>query len=129
MDRLPRPARPLLWIGSSRKDYAAFPPRVQEGFGFELFLAQTGQHPPSAKVLKGMGAGVVELVGDFDGDTFRSVYTVHFETTIYVLHCFKKKSKRGIKTSKADLDLIKRRVQMAESDYRTRIKEDRKDEH
>lgn len=126
MDRFPRPARPLLWVGSSRKDYAAFPTGVQEGFGFELFLTQTGQHPPSAKVLKGMGHGVVELIGDFDGDTFLSVYTVHFETAIYVLHCFKKKSKRGIQTPKADLDLIRRRIQMAEADHKTRTKKDRR---
>jgi phage-related protein len=68
MDRLPRPARPLLWIASSRKDYAEFPPKVQEVFGFELFLAQTGQDPPSAKMLKGVGKGIVELIEDFDGD-------------------------------------------------------------
>ena len=69
MVRLPRPARPLLWIASSRKDYAEFPQEVQEVFGFQLFLAQTGQHPPSAKMLKGVGSGVVELIEDFDGDT------------------------------------------------------------
>ena len=78
MDRLPRPERPLFWIATSRKDYAEFPPRIQEEFGFQLFLAQTGQHPPSAKALKGLGSGVVELIGDYDGDTFRSVYTVRF---------------------------------------------------
>jgi phage-related protein len=73
-------------VGSSKKDYVTFPEQVQEEFGFELFLAQTGQHPPSAKILKGLGAGVVELIDDFDGDTYRAVYTAHFETVVYVLH-------------------------------------------
>jgi len=126
MDTLPRPSRPLLWIASSRKDYAEFPPKVQEQFGFELFLAQAGQHPPSAKVLKGLGSGIVELVEDFDGDTYRSVYTVRFETAVYVLHCFKKKSKRGIKTPQSDIDLIKRRVRDAEADYSAKTNEERK---
>lgn len=58
-----RPIRPLLWVASSRRDYGLFPNRVQESFGFELFLAQTGQHPPSAKPLKGLSGGVVELIG------------------------------------------------------------------
>jgi phage-related protein len=120
MDRLPRPARPLRWIASSRKDYAEFPPKVQEVFGFELFLAQTGQHPPSAKVLKGVGSGVIELVEDFDSDTYRAVYAAQFETALYVLHCFKKKSKRGIKTPQSDVDLIKRRFRDAEADYANR---------
>ena len=91
MEKLPRPARPLRWVGSSRKDYRDFPPRVQDRFGFELFLAQTGQHPPSAKLLKGLGSGVVELVDDFDGGTYRAVYAVRFELAIYVLHAFKKR--------------------------------------
>lgn len=67
--------RPLLWVASSKRDYQQFPSRVQDAFGFELYLAQTGQHPPSAKPLKGLGGGLVELVEDFDGDTYRAVYT------------------------------------------------------
>jgi phage-related protein len=106
--------RPLFWVASSRRDYRAFPSRVQESFGFELFLAQTGQHPPSAKRLKGIGGSVVELVGSFDGDAFRAVYTARFEEAVYVLHAFKKKSKRGIETPKQDIDLIKRRLRDAE---------------
>jgi phage-related protein len=118
MENLPRPARPLLWVGSSRKDYALFPPKVQETMGFELFLAQTGQFPPSAKPLKGVGSGLVELIEDFDGDTYRAVYTVRFETAIYVLHCFLKKSKQGIKTPQSDIELIKRRYRDAETHFR-----------
>lgn len=73
MYRLPRPTKPLRWIASSYKDYGNFPPAVQDCFGFELFLAQTGQHPPSAKPLKGLGSGMVELVEHHDGDTYRVV--------------------------------------------------------
>ena len=89
MRELPRPVKPLRWVASSRKDYQQFPPKVQDTFGFELFLAQTGEHPPSAKPLKGFGGGVVELIENFDGDTYRAIYAVRFETTVYVLHCFK----------------------------------------
>jgi phage-related protein len=117
MDRPSRPARALRWIGSSRKDYGDFPSAVQENFGFELFLAQIGQHPPSAKWLRGLGGGTVELVDDFDGDTYRAVYTTSFETAVYVLHSFKKKSKTGIRTAQHDIDLIRRRLKDAEADH------------
>ena len=115
MAKLPRPLRPLVWIASSKKDYGGFPPKVQDEFGFQLFLAQTGQHPSSAKPLKGFGSGTIELVEDFDGDTYRAVYSVRFATAVYVLHAFKKKSKRGIKTPQTDIDLIKRRLRAAET--------------
>lgn len=124
MERLPRPARTLRWIGSSRKEYGDFPPKVQDCFGFELFLAQTGQHPPSAKLLKGLGSGIVELVEDFDGDTYRAIYTVRFETAVYVLHAFKKKSKHGIKTPQSDIDLVKKRLRDAETDHAARTKQE-----
>src|SRR5215471_18588120 len=76
MAKLARPLRPLRWVGSSKRDYGRFPARVQDNLGFALFLVQTGQHPPAAKPLKGLGSGVIELVEDFDGDTYRAVYTV-----------------------------------------------------
>jgi phage-related protein len=126
MKRLSRPIRPLRWIGSSRKDYREFPPRVQENFGFELFLAQAGQHPPSAKLLKGFGSGIVEVIDDFDGDTFRAVYAVRFESAVYVLHSFKKKSKQGIKTPQSDIELIKRRLKDAAADDAARTKQESK---
>ena len=87
-----------------------------------FFLAQTGQHPPSAKLLKGLGSGAVELVDDFDGDTYRTVYSVRFETAMYVLHAFKKKSKQGIRTPKSDIELIKRRLKDAEADNAAYLK-------
>ena len=120
MAGLNRPIRPLRWIGSSRKDYGEFPEHVQESFGFGLYLAQTGLHPLGAKPLKGLGSGMIELVEAFDGDAFRTVYTVRFETAIYVLHCFKKKSRTGIKTPQSEIELIKRRLRDAEADYASR---------
>lgn len=120
-----RPIRPLLWVASSRRDYELFPNRVQESFGFELFLAQTGQHPQSAKPLKGLSGGVVELIGNFEGDAYRSVYTVRFAEAVYVLHAFKKKSKRGIETPKQDIDLIRRRLKDAEIDHAERFRKEK----
>jgi len=126
MVRMVSPERPLLWIASSKRDYREFPSRVQDGFGFELYLAQTGQHPPSAKPLKGLSSGTVVLVEHFDGDTYRAVYTVQFSEAVYVLHAFKKKSKRGIKTPQGDIDLIKRRLKDAEQDHAQRFKKESK---
>ena len=121
-----RPERPLLWVASSKRNYREFPSRVQDGFGFELYLAQTGQHPPSAKPLRGFGSGTLELIEDFDGDTYRTVYTVRFGEAIYVLHAFKKESKRGIKTPQSDIDLIRRRLRDAEQDHAQRFKKESK---
>ena len=126
MPTFARPLRPLLWVASSKRDYDQFPARVQETMGFELFLAQTGQHPPSAKPLHGLGRGTVELIEDFAGDTYRTVYTVHFAAAIYILHAFKKKSKRGRKTPQSDIDLIKRRLKDAEHDHAQRFIQERK---
>jgi phage-related protein len=126
MVKIVRLVRPLLWVASSKRDYQEFPDRVQDTLGFELFLAQTGQHPPSAKPLKGFGSGVVELVEDFDKDTYRAVYAVRFGEAVYVLHAFKKKSKHGIKTPKRDIELVKQRLKDAEHDHALRFKKERK---
>jgi phage-related protein len=117
------PVRPLLWVASSKRNYCEFPGKVQDNLGFELFLAQTGQHPPSAKPLKGFVSGVLELVEDYDGDTYRAVYAVRFKEAIYVLHAFQKKSKRGIATPKSDIDLIRRRLRDAEIYHAEWLKE------
>jgi len=109
--------RPLRWIGSSRKDIRAFPKRVREDVGYSLWEAQQGHKAPNAKPLKGFhGADVVEIVEDFDGDTYRAVYTVRIREAVYVLHVFQKKAKSGIKTPQPDLDTIRRRLGMAEED-------------
>ncbi len=111
-----RQVRPLRWIGSSLKDCREFPQEVRERLGFSLFLAQMGLHPQGAKSLQGLGGGMVELIEDFDGDTYRAIYTVRLEAAVYVLHSFKKKSKSGIKTPQKDVDLIRARLRMAETD-------------
>jgi phage-related protein len=106
--------KPLFWIGSSRKDLLAMPKAVQREFGFALHLAQIGTRHPSAKALRGFGsAGVLEVVEDFASDTYRAVYTVRFADAVYVLHCFKKKSTKGIETPKPDMELIRKRLEDA----------------
>lgn len=111
-----RPLKPLVWIRSSRKDLKAFPASVRDIMGYALFLAQAGDKHVAAKPMKGFGPGVVEIVEDFDRDTYRAVYTVRFADAVYVLHAFQKKSKRGARTSKSDLDLIRRRLKDVEAD-------------
>ena len=87
------PVKQVVWVGASRKDLKAFPRAVQRTFGVALFAAQLGETPPDAKVLKGFGgAGVLELIEDHRGATWRAVYTVRFAARIYVLHAFQKKS-------------------------------------
>lgn len=109
--------KPVHWIGSSGKDLRAMPEEVQDDIGYALYLAQMGDKHADAKPLTGFkGAGVLEIVENHDGDTYRAVYTVRFANAIYVLHAFQKKSKRGIATPQADLDLIKRRLQQATED-------------
>jgi len=115
----------LAWIGSSRKDLKKFPAEVQSAMGFALYQAQLGLKAINAKPLAGFGgASVLEIVDDFQTDTYRAVYTVKFRDVIYVLHAFQKKSRKGIATRKADLDLIKRRLKVAEEDHETRSLEE-----
>ena len=105
----------VLWVGSSKKDLMAMPDEVKSAFGFALYLAQQGKKHQNAKPLKGFsGAGVLEVIEDNLGDTFRAFYTVKIAENIYVLHCFQKKSKRGIETPKQDIDLIRDRLKMAQ---------------
>ncbi len=107
----------LRWVSSSKKDLLALPDDVVDLFGFALHLAQTGKKHSQAKPLKGFGgAGVLEVVEDHLGDTFRAVYTVKIAGIVYVLHCFQKKSKHGIETPKHDIDLIKDRLKIAVAD-------------
>ena len=113
------PRKPVAWIGSSYKDYRSFPGPVQDMMGYALFLAQTGKMHSDAKPLKGFGgAGVLEVVDDDQGDTYRAVYTVKFEEAVYVLHAFQKKSKQGRKTPPQDMDMIRRRLKAAEEHHR-----------
>lgn len=92
------------------------PDEVRQTFGFALYHAQVGSLHPDAKPLKGFGSpGILEVVEDWRGDTYRAVYTVRFAEAIYVLHCFQKKSKRGIQTPKREMDLIRERLREAEA--------------
>ncbi len=110
--------RPLEFIGSSLEDLSEFPAEVKRCLGFALRAAQKGGKHPDAKPLTGFGgAGVLEVISDFDGDTFRAVYTVKFKGVIYVLHAFQKKSKKGIETPRAEIEKIRLRLKDAKARY------------
>ena len=116
----------VVWVGPTRKELKAFPRPVQRAVGLALYAAQIGEMPPDAKVLKGFGggAGVLELVEDHRGDTYRAVYTVRFTTRIYILHVFQKKSKRGIATPRKEIELIRARLEWARRMHAGSTKED-----
>ncbi len=108
--------KPLFWIGSSKKDLVGLPIGVRKFFGHALDFAQRGDRHDAAKVLKGFGgAGVLEVIEDDAGGTYRAVYTVRFEEAVFVLHCFQKKSKGGIATPKEDMNMIRDRLKIAEA--------------
>lgn len=112
----PSNTKPLRWVAGSKRDLLVMPDDVQQVFGYALHLAQTGSRHDKAKALSGFGsAGVLEVVEDSRGDTYRAVYTVRFEDAVYVLHCFQKKSTRGIRTPKADMDKIRERLRAVEA--------------
>ncbi|HEY8699106.1 MAG TPA: type II toxin-antitoxin system RelE/ParE family toxin [Rhizomicrobium sp.] len=116
-----RDFRPVEWVGSSYKDFISFPDAVQDEMGYALYLAQTGRMHASAKPLKGFGgAGVVELVEDDRHGTYRAVYTVQFESAVYVLHAFQKKSRKGLKTPREEIELVRRRLKIAAADEQSR---------
>jgi phage-related protein len=109
------PLKPLIWIGSARRDFRAMPAAVKSDMGYALYLAQQGEKHRNAKPLKGFGgAGVVEIVADYRGDTFRCVYTVRLAGSIYVLHVFQKKSKKGRETPEPDKAVVEQRLREAE---------------
>lgn len=111
--------KPVHWIGSSQEDLKKFPKEARREIGFALDKAQRGSKHPSAKPLHGFGgANVLEIVENHHGDTYRSVYTVRFAEAVYVLHCFKKKSKSGIKTPRQEIELIEARLTSATEDYK-----------
>lgn len=120
MDEVKQDLKPIHWIAGSKDDLKAFPEAVQRPFGYALFRAQQGKKAPSASPLKGIvrGAGVLEVVEDHDTNTYRAVYTVRFAEAIYVLHAFQKKSKKGIATPKAEIELIRARLEAARRHYK-----------
>ncbi len=115
--------KPVVWIGSSLKNLRDFPPSVQDHIGYALYVAQDGGKHPDAKTLSGFGgAGVLEIIANHQGDTFRGVYTVRFAGTIYVLHTFQKKSKSGRETPRRDIEMIMQRLREAEDLARKRTR-------
>ena len=112
--------RPLYWVGSSKRDLLAFPAAVIGEIGWALGVAQFDGKHPAAKPWKGEGPRVLEVVENFDGNTYRAVYTVRFSLAVYVLHCFQKKSPRGIKTARSDISVVHQRLRTAQADYEVR---------
>ena len=111
---MPDHLKPVHWVGSSKRDLLAMPSDVVDVFGFALHLAQAGKKHDQSKPLRGFGgASVLEVVEDHMGDTYRAVYTVKIAERVYVLHCFQKKSTKGIETPKQDMELIRERLKAA----------------
>jgi phage-related protein len=107
--------RQLIWVGSSLEDLRVFPDEVKRTMGYALHLAQMGGKHLDAKPLRGFGgAGVLEVVDNLAGNTYRAVYTVRFPTAVYVLHAFQKKARRGIATPKQDIELVRSRLRRAQ---------------
>ena len=127
MTRLVRASgeKPLFWVASSQEDLQQFPEPVKDAIGVALSVAQFGGKHPAAKPWKGEGPGVLEVVEDFRGGTYRSVYTVKFAEAIYVLHVFQKKSPSGIRTSQKDVRLISQRLHAARVEYEARHAKER----
>jgi phage-related protein len=116
--------KPVIWIGSSLIDLKELPPEVQNNLGYALYFAQTNLKHPKAKPMKGFkGASVLEIVEDYDSDTYRAVYTVKLAGVVYVLHVFQKKSKHGIATPKPDLELIETRLKLAQEYHKNNYDE------
>jgi len=107
--------KPIFWVGSSKKDLTALPASVRKFFGHALDFAQRGDRHSAVKPLKGFGgAGVLEIIENNVGGTYRAVYTVKFKEAVFVLHCFQKKSKHGIEVPKGDINIIRERLKVAE---------------
>ena len=122
MDNVTRTLKELRWLISSYDDYMDFPQSVHDAMGFSLHLVQSGKSPIKSKKLKGAQLGAIELIANHDGDTYRAIYTVKFAEVVYILHAFKKKSKKGIATPKSDLDIIRQRLRLAKEDYEQSFK-------
>jgi phage-related protein len=105
--------RRLIFVGDSYRILCEFPEAIRRHVGYALYQAQIGNKHQDAKPLKGFAGGVLEVISDHRGDTFRTVYTVRLEKAVYVLHAFQKKAKHGIATPKPEIDLIRQRLQRA----------------
>lgn len=102
--------RPVSWVKAARKEFEQFPEGAQIEMERALTAIAEGGFPDIAKPLKGFGSGIFELALKFRSDAYRVVYAVQLEDDIWIVHAFQKKSKTGIKTPKAELDLITERL-------------------
>ena len=105
--------KPLVWLGDTLATLRTCPQEVQDEVGYALYVAQIGDKYADAKPLKGLGPGVLEVIADHRGDTYRAVYTVRFVARVYVLHVFQKKSKKGIATPQSEMKLVRQRLKRA----------------
>jgi phage-related protein len=112
--------KPLFWVGAAKSDLLVFPEAVKDKLGAALSVAQFGGKHPKAKPWKGQGPGIFEVVDDHRGNTYRAVYTVRFQAAVYVLHAFEKKSPKGIKTARRDVEVISARLKRAQQHYEAR---------
>lgn len=107
------------WVGSSRKDMRGLPASIRDSFGYASYVAQQGGRAANVKPLRGFGgASVLEVIEDYDGDTYRAIYTVRFSDAIYVLHVFQKKSKHGVQTPEHEMSMVRDRLQAVEARHR-----------
>ena len=102
--------RPIAWIKAAKKDFLNFPKDPQREIGYALGLAAIGDKAENAKLMKGLGSGIIEIALPFEGDAYRTIYALTLGKRIWVLHAFQKKSKRGIKTPKPEIDKIQGRI-------------------
>lgn len=110
-DRPAKIEKPLFWLGSSYDDLKKMPDEVKDVFGYALDLAQRGERHRYAKPFHIEGEpGLIEIVESFSGNAYRAIYTVRYVDSVYVIHCFQKKSTIGIKTHQHDITLIKSRL-------------------
>lgn len=106
----------LEWLGSSKKDLMKFPQDVIQEVGYALYISQKGECYSKTKPFKGCGSGVYEIATEYDKNAYRAVYIVSLGEMVYVVHCFQKKSKRGIKTPKEEIEVIKHRLKLLKAE-------------
>ena len=105
----------VVWVNSTKKDLNNFPEPVKDEIGYTLHRVQEGKTPKNVKHMAGLGAGVMEILSNYDTNAYRAVYVLNLDDNIYILHCFEKKSKRGIETPKEEIDVVKQRIKWLKS--------------
>lgn len=108
----------LVWVADSRSRIQLFPEGVRDDIGYALYMAQIGEVSPKAKPLHGLGSGVIEIAALDRSGTYRAVYTVSIGEAVYVIHAFQKKSKSGISTPTAEIDLVRQRIKWLRKEVR-----------